>query len=437
MKTTTRICLLTLFLSFYSFCKAQIVYSNGAVIHVNNGAVVHCNGGMKLDNTTTFTNNGDLTVTKNSTLPEIGNFHFLSNSQISGNGAYRIEQDWINDATFSGGNSTVFLYGNTQQLITSNNGTTTNFNHLTLSGNGTGLNRRKTLQNVDASTSTSGILSLNDRELNTNTNSFSVQNSNINAITHNNTFGTEGFVSSLTPGFLHRNTNTTSSYLFPVGSSDGTLRYRPVTIGPDNNSLNEYAVRFNNYTANSDSYFLTQKENEIEEANSLFYHSVEQFNGTSNGTVRIHYLPSSDGSWSGLANWSNTQNLWQNTGETNSDAITNYSFVEKAAWSINSKYHPYLLINVGDELVIPNVFTPNGDGVNDIYFVSSKGLTEFNITIVNRWGNVVFESKDAMSGWDGTSNGVKCTDGTYFYILNAKSQSKEYKKHGHITLNGQ
>ena len=144
-----------------------------------------------------------------------------------------------------------------------------------------------------------------------------------------------------------------------------------------------------------------------------------------------------DGNWSGMANWSTSQNLWQNTGETVSDAISNFSFVEKNTWSIGTKYHPYVLINVGDELVIPNVFTPNGDGVNDLYFVSSKGLTEFNMTILNRWGNVVFESNDAQTVWDGTSNGVKCTDGTYFYILNAKSQTKEYKKQGHITLNGQ
>ena len=437
MNTTARFCLLTSLLFFCFGSNAQLLFSDNAIIHVSNGGILHSNGGMKLDNSTNLTNHGDITVTKNTTLPEAGNFHFSSTTQVNGNGTYRIEQDWINDATFIGGNSTVILYGNTQQFITSNFGTVTDFNHLTLSGNGTGLNRRKTLQNVNASTSINGVLNLGDRELNTNTNTFYVQSTNTNAVIHNNTFENEGFVSSLTPGFLHRNTNSTNAYLFPVGSSDGTLRYRPATITPENNSLSEYAVRFNNYNPNTDMYFLAQKENEIEESNVLFYHSIEHLDGSNNGNIRIYYVPANDGNWSGMANWSTSQNLWQNTGETVSDAISNFSFVEKNTWSIGTKYHPYVLINVGDELVIPNVFTPNGDGVNDLYFVSSKGLTEFNMTILNRWGNVVFESNDAQTVWDGTSNGVNCTDGTYFYILNAKSQTKEYKKQGHITLNGQ
>jgi len=436
MRTTTKLSLLLSLFSCHGLI-GQILYSNNSIFHINNGAIVHTNGGMELDNTTAFTNNGDLTITKNSTLPEAGNFHLLNAAQVNGNGTYRVEQDWINDAVFTGGNSSVVLFGNTQQFITSNTATSTTFNNLTLTGNGTGNNRRKTLQNVDASTGTNGILNLNDRELHTNVNSFSVNNSNVAAITHTNTFGNEGFVSSLTPGYLFRNTNSTTSYLFPVGSSDGTLRYRPVTIAPDNTSNNEFSVRLNNYSANADSYLLTQKEDDIEDANALFYHSIDHFSGTSNATIRLHYLESTDGTWSGIANWSNTQNLWKNTGETTPNGIANYNYVEKETWAFINKYHPYLLINVGDELVIPNVFTPNGDGVNDMYFVTSKGLIDFNITIVNRWGNVVFESNDTQGGWDGTANGVKCTDGTYFYILNAKSQTKEYKKHGHITLNGQ
>jgi gliding motility-associated-like protein len=435
MSATIKLCLIA-FLLIHSEYQAQVLSGSGALVYTATGAILHINGGVRLENVSTLTNNGNLTVTKNSSLPEPGNFHFLSNTLVDGNGTYRVEQDWINDATFTGGNSTVILYGNTQQLITSNNGTSTEFNNLTLSGTGTGLNRRKSLQLVDASTSTNGVLSLNDRELHTNVNSFFVENTNANAVLQNTAFGNEGFVSSLTPGFLYRNTNAASSYLYPVGSSDGTLRYRPVTIVPENNSLNEYAVRFNNYNPNNDTYLLSQKEAEIEEANALFYHSMEHASGNTNGTIRIHYLPASDGSWSGIANWSPSQNLWTNTGETTLDNIANYSFVEKAIWAFNNKYHPYLLINIGDELIIPNVFTPNGDGSNDIYFVSSKGLTEFNMTIVNRWGNVVFESNDSQIGWDGTSNGMKCSDGVYFYILNAKSQTKEYKKHGHITLSG-
>jgi gliding motility-associated-like protein len=261
-------------------------------------------------------------------------------------------------------------------------------------------------------------------------------NNAANAIQHINAFGNEGFVSSLNPGFLYRSTNTNSIFLFPVGSSDGTLRFRPVTILPENSTANEYAVRFNNYSADLDTYLLTQKEEDIENANNLYYHSIERTSGVSASSIRIHYLPSPDGEWNGMANWDSSQDLWVNMGETASDVIPNYSYLEKADWAFENNFLPYLLINVSEDLTIPNVFTPDNDGINDLFQVTSKGLTEFNLTIVNRWGNVVYESTNSDSGWDGTYNGVQCSDGTYFYILNAKSKTKEYKKHGHLTLIG-
>lgn len=60
---------------------------------------------------------------------------------------------------------------------------------------------------------------------------------------------------------------------------------------------------------------------------------------------------------------------------------------------------------------IPNVFTPNGDGVNDVFF---DGMPETELIIINRWGQELYKG---MGGWDGTYNGKEMSAGTYFYMI--------------------
>src|SRR5690349_20972096 len=109
------------FLAFSANLNSQTVYSNGALIAITPGGVVWSIEGMTLDNTTNFTNDGSLTTTKNSTFLLPGDFTINSSSASQGNGTYQVEQDWINNATFVANNSTVRMYGNTQQFITSIN----------------------------------------------------------------------------------------------------------------------------------------------------------------------------------------------------------------------------------------------------------------------------------------------------------------------------
>ncbi len=66
---------------------------------------------------------------------------------------------------------------------------------------------------------------------------------------------------------------------------------------------------------------------------------------------------------------------------------------------------------------IPNVFTNNGDGKNDCFSFPIVNIENFEIVIVNRWGETVFETTDTTLFWDGTFKGVKVTDGVYFYML--------------------
>lgn len=86
-------------------------------------------------------------------------------------------------------------------------------------------------------------------------------------------------------------------------------------------------------------------------------------------------------------------------------------------------------------LEIPNVFSPNADGINDIFHTRSINLTSYSMNIFNRWGESVFKTDDASKGWDGTIGGKAAPDGTYLFMLEAKgADDVMYNKTGHVTL---
>jgi gliding motility-associated-like protein len=80
--------------------------------------------------------------------------------------------------------------------------------------------------------------------------------------------------------------------------------------------------------------------------------------------------------------------------------------------------------------LLPNAFSPNGDGINDRFVISGLGLTEeSSIEVFNRWGTIVYrsEGKNYDNNWDGTSNvgamisiGKELPNGVYFYVFEVK-----------------
>ena len=84
---------------------------------------------------------------------------------------------------------------------------------------------------------------------------------------------------------------------------------------------------------------------------------------------------------------------------------------------------------------MPNVFSPDGDGVNDVLQLTAGGMKEYSLVIFNRFGNEVFNSNDPNQGWDGNTKMGKAPAGTYYYILTAISNSdKDFSQKGFITL---
>lgn len=575
---------------------SQIFYSNGATVAVTNGGVLWCNGGITLDNTSNFTNNGSVTTTKNSTALLPGTFTINASSSSQGNGTYQVEQDWINNATFVAGTSTVRMYGNTQQYITSVNGTVTTFHNLTLLGNGTGNNRKKSLLLVNAISDPTGVDSLNNRELETQTNTFFVQNTSLTAVQNDQTAGSEGFVSSTAPGTLSRLTNSTGAYLYPTGSSNVLTRYRPVLITPNGAGNDEYTVRFINYNPDNDGFLRTQNDGTICTANDTFYHAIDHISGPDFADITIHYIPANDGPWVGMSHWRTTSTNWNDMGTVGFTTAGVFTQMTRNAWQFANPGFPYVLTDVrpaqplincpticenspnnlftssgatdyvwtipgngtivsgqgtdslyvdwttgigtvsvtavsptgcnslpttcqptvspapnanfldtasggwsstytfidltgnatawtwdfGDGssstqqnpthdytgagsytvtltvtnqygcmdtvqsivtalegIIIPNVFTPNGDGTNDEFYIPNSGMKEYQIQIYDRWGVLVFESDAPAIHWDGRStSGQPCTDGTYYFVLHALTNTHDYSTTGFLTLIG-
>jgi gliding motility-associated-like protein len=87
-----------------------------------------------------------------------------------------------------------------------------------------------------------------------------------------------------------------------------------------------------------------------------------------------------------------------------------------------------------DPLFIPDIFSPNGDGNNDVLYVRGFGLGRIEFVIYNRWGQEVFRSNDQRKGWDGTFNGQPATSGSYFYSFRGFAGETVLEKTGEIAL---
>lgn len=79
-------------------------------------------------------------------------------------------------------------------------------------------------------------------------------------------------------------------------------------------------------------------------------------------------------------------------------------------------------------LIIPNAFSPNGDGLNDVFEIKyGKDLTSLEMKIFNRWGELIWSNATNMDMWDGTQNGNPCEISTYFYMLKAVFGNGNYE----------
>ncbi len=135
-----------------------------------------------------------------------------------------------------------------------------------------------------------------------------------------------------------------------------------------------------------------------------------------------------------LATW-----LW-NTGETTSNiTVTNPGYYS-ATVTINGCVATDTVWVANDCYVsFPNIFTPNGDGVNDYFFprnLLTRGLIDFHMQIYNRWGQLVYETTSIDGqGWDGKFNNIAQPEGVFIYKIDAMfKDGQKLNKQGNVTL---
>ncbi|MBL7983764.1 MAG: gliding motility-associated C-terminal domain-containing protein, partial [Flavobacteriales bacterium] len=98
-----------------------------------------------------------------------------------------------------------------------------------------------------------------------------------------------------------------------------------------------------------------------------------------------------------------------------------------------------LLISIEEKDIIapklPNAFSPNGDGVNDVFFVRGGPFETIELKIYNGWGELIFETTDPGFGWDGTHGNKHAINGVYVYSVIATTVDGElYDRSGKVTL---
>lgn len=80
-----------------------------------------------------------------------------------------------------------------------------------------------------------------------------------------------------------------------------------------------------------------------------------------------------------------------------------------------------------DAVYIPDIFSPNSDGINDYFLPQSKDVELIDMKIYDRWGSLLFQTKSAANGWDGTNRQAKMPVGVYVYIMNFVNIKTKYR----------
>lgn len=140
--------------------------------------------------------------------------------------------------------------------------------------------------------------------------------------------------------------------------------------------------------------------------------------------------------------------LWEFTSvSTSTDENPSFQFPGKGIYPVcltvqdpfdacPSKFCLDIEIEPEGSVWIPNVFSPNGDGIHDVFRIKAEGIVEMEMFIFNRWGNQVYVQRQIDAHWNGMmENGQKAREGVYYYTLQATLNTGEIvHEKGHVTL---
>ena len=120
---------------------------------------------------------------------------------------------------------------------------------------------------------------------------------------------------------------------------------------------------------------------------------------------------------------------------TTNAIFENSNYALTVTGSNGCKTTAYSLIKISTGLSMPNAFSPNGNGINDLFKIpptAELDLREFSI--FDRWGNRLFTTSNRNLGWDGMHRGIKQQAGTYVYMVRCKVKNKDTVVKGSFIL---
>lgn len=179
--------------------------------------------------------------------------------------------------------------------------------------------------------------------------------------------------------------------------------------------------------------YFTNTEGEEEQSTS--------YSGSAPIVGRFVANPSNDAGWNATYEWRFTLEGEESPYLNRYEQDTEYTFTKAGSHAIVlyatfvqgtdtvsfteeywSDMQPIRVTVSESKLEMPNAFSPNGDGINDIYKAKSgwQSLVEFKATIFSRWGQKMFEWTDPNDGWDGTFNGHDAKQGVYYVNVEAR-----------------
>ena len=161
--------------------------------------------------------------------------------------------------------------------------------------------------------------------------------------------------------------------------------------------------------------------------------NLVEFKGSSQGppgTTVVWHWNFGDGDSSSMQN---TSHHFLTSGNF---PITLITYIPNSINCVDTLVAQNLNINANSDLFIPNTFTPNNDGYNDVFRIRGPVYEMFYFAVYNRWGELVFETNDETQGWDGIFKGKQADPGVFGYYLKAKCSegSEEIFRKGNVTL---
>lgn len=144
------------------------------------------------------------------------------------------------------------------------------------------------------------------------------------------------------------------------------------------------------------------------------------------------YWDFGDGNMLTVVGCGDVSNQYQDTGAYHVTEIV----VNNFGCSDTVEYDVYIIPYT--TIYVPNSFTPNGNGNNDVFYAFGEFVDDFHMMIFDRWGNQIFESYDQLKGWDGKANGGKylAQEDTYVWVITYTEQHSHapHKIIGHVNL---